>query len=53
MQAIDGLLAGTILDIRLRGESIDTGAGRRPVALVSYLSFVIKFFAIHQNMGPA
>jgi hypothetical protein len=38
---------------RLHGDSIYTVELRRPAALASYVSFVIKFFAIHQNMGPA
>jgi len=48
-----GLLLGINLDMHLRGDSICTAELRRPAALASYVSFVIKFFAIHQNMGPA
>jgi hypothetical protein len=42
-----------LLDMRLRGDSIDTVQLMSPAALASYLSFAIKFFAIHQNMGQA
>jgi hypothetical protein len=37
----------------LRGDSICTVELTRLAALASYESFVSKFFAIHQNMGPA
>jgi hypothetical protein len=37
----------------LHGDSICTVELRGPAALASYVSFVIKFIAIHQNMGPA
>jgi len=47
------LLLGIILDMRLRGNSIYTAELRRLAALASYVLSVIKFFAIHQNMGPA
>jgi len=53
MKARSGLLLGMILDMRRRGDSIYTAELKRPGALASYVSFVIKFFAIHQNMGPA
>ena len=52
MQTRSGLLLGIILDMPLRGDSIYTAELRRQAALASYVSFVIKFFAIHQNMGP-
>ena len=42
-----------ILDMILRGDSICTAELRRPAGLASYLSFVTKFFVIHQNMVPA
>jgi hypothetical protein len=42
-----------ILNMSLRGDSIYTVELRRLAALVSYVLFVIKFFAIYQNMGPA
>jgi hypothetical protein len=42
-----------LLDMRLRGDSIYTVELRSPAALASYVSFAIKFFAIHQNMGQA
>ena len=48
-----GQLLGIILDMRLRGDSIYTTDLRGPAALTSYVSFVIKFFTIHQNMGLA
>jgi len=48
-----GLLLGIIFD-KLHGvDSIYTVELRRPAALASYVSFVIEFFAIHQNMRPA
>jgi hypothetical protein len=53
MKARSGLLLGKILDLRHRGDSIYTVELLRPAALASYVSFVIKFFAIHQIMGPA
>ena len=53
MKARSGLLLGIILDMCRRGDSIDTAELRRPAALASFVSFVIKFFAIHQNMRPA
>jgi len=53
MKARSGLLLGKTLDIRRRGDSIYTAELRRPAALASFVSFVIKFFFIHQNMGPA
>ena len=46
-------LSQIILDMPLRGDSICTAELSRPVALASYVSFVIKFFAIHQNIVPA
>jgi len=53
MKARSGLLLGIILDMHRRGDSIYTAEVRRPAALASYVSFVIKFFAMDQNMGPA
>ena len=53
MKAQSGLLLGIFLDMRPGGDSIYTAKLKRPAALVSYVSFVIKIFAIHQNMGPA
>jgi len=47
------LVLGINVDMRRRGDSIYTAELKRPAALASYVSFVIKFFAIHQNMGPA
>jgi len=47
------LLRGVILDKHLHGASICTAGLRTLAALPSYVSFVIKFFAIHQKMGPA
>jgi len=46
------LVLRIILDMCLRGDSIYTAALRRQASLAAYLSFVIKFFAIHRNMGP-
>jgi len=53
MKAQSGILLGTILDMRRRGDSIYTAELSRPAALASFVLFVIKFFAIHQNMGTA
>jgi len=53
MTAKSGLLLGIILDMGRRGDSIYTAELKRPAALASYIFFVVKFFAIHQNMGPA
>jgi len=53
MYARSGLMLGTILDMHLRGNFINTAELRGLAALESYGLFVIKFFAIHQNMGPA
>jgi len=53
MYTRSGLLLGIILAMRHRGDSIYTAEVKRPAALASYVSFVIKFFAIHQNMGVA
>jgi hypothetical protein len=39
--------------MRLHGDVIRTAKLRKLAALESYVLFVIKFFAIHQNMGPA
>jgi len=47
------LVHGIILEMLLRGDSICTVESRRLVALASDVSYVIKFFANHQNMGPA
>jgi len=53
MQAQITLLLGIILDMRLHGDFVCNAELRRPAALESYLSSVIKFFAIHQGMAPA
>jgi len=53
MTARSGLLLGIILDMNLGSDSIYTAELGRPAALASFVSFVIKFFANHQNMGPA
>jgi len=53
MKARSGILLGIILDMRRRGASIYTARLRRPAVQASFVSFVIKFFAIHQNTGPA
>jgi len=53
MWAWSGLLHRRFLDMHHRGDSICTAELRRLAALASYVSCVIKFFAIHQNMGPA
>jgi hypothetical protein len=51
--ARSGRLLAIIPDMRCHGDSIYTAELKRPVALASYVLFVIKLFAIHQNMGPA
>ena len=48
-----GLLLGIMLDMCLRGDSIYTAKLSRQAALASYVSFVIEFCAIHQNMELA
>jgi len=53
MNARSGLLLGIILDMRRHGDSIQNVELKQPAALASYVSFVSKFFAIHQNTGPA
>jgi hypothetical protein len=53
MRARNVLLLGKVLDMRRDGVSICTAELRRPAVLVSYVSFVLKFFGIHQSMGPA
>jgi hypothetical protein len=53
MKARSGLLLGRFPDMRPHGDSIYTAELRRPEALASFEWFVIKFFTIHQNMGPA
>jgi len=46
-------LVGRILDMHHHGGSICIEALRRPADVASYVLFVIKFFAIHRNIGPA
>jgi len=53
MYARSGLLPGIILEMPLCGDCIYTAELKTPAALASYVSFVIKFFATHQNIGPA
>jgi len=53
MYARNVLLLGVILEIRLHNNFISTKELRRLAAPESYVSFLIKFFAIHQNIGPA
>jgi len=53
MYARSGLLLVMLQDMRLRGDSIDNVELGSPAALASYVSFAIKFFAIHQNMEQA
>jgi hypothetical protein len=53
MKARNGLLLGLIPDMRRCGDYIYTVELKGPAALASYVSFVIKFFPIHQNSGPA
>jgi len=53
MWAQNILLVGIILDMHLHGVTIYTAELMRPVAVVVYVSFVIKYFAMHQNMEPA
>jgi hypothetical protein len=52
MKAWSRQLLEIILDMCHRGDSIYTAELRRPAALASYVSYVIKFFTIHQNMAP-
>jgi len=47
------LLPGILLDTFRHADFICTMEYRRPAALASYVSFTIKLFIIHQNMGPA
>ena len=53
MDAWSILLLGIIVDMLIHGDSIQTVELMRLAAAESYVLFVIKFFAIHQNMGPA
>ena len=53
LRARSGLLLGKILKMHRHGDSIYTAKSMRLADLVSDPSFVIKFFAIHQNIGPA
>ena len=46
-------MLGINLDMCLQGEINRAVELRRLAARESYVSFIIKFFAIHQNMGPA
>jgi len=52
MYTWSGPLLGIIPDMPYRGDSIYTAELNKPAVLASYVSFVIRFFAIHQNMGP-
>jgi len=47
------LIVGIIVDLRLRGDSMCIAESRGLAFPASYVLFVIKFVAIHQNMGPA
>jgi hypothetical protein len=53
MNARNVVLFGITLDMGLDGDLICTIELRRLAALELYVLFVIKFFAIHQNMEPA
>jgi len=53
MQGRNIPLLGMILDMHLHGEFKCAEELRRLPALESYISVVIKVFAIHPNMGPA
>jgi hypothetical protein len=53
IKARSGLLLWINLDMRCHGDSIYTVELKQQAALASYVSFVFRFFAIHQNMGPA
>jgi hypothetical protein len=53
MKARRRILLPILQDMRHHGDSIYTAELKQPAALASYVSFVIKFFAIYQNMGPA
>jgi len=46
-------IVGMILDMHLHGDDIYTAELMTLAALASYVTFVIKFFVIQQNMGPA
>jgi len=46
-------MLGINLDMHLHGDSIYTAELTTSAALESYASCAIKFFAIHQIMGPA
>ena len=52
MLARSGRLRGIVLEIPFGSDSIHTAEFTRQEALSSYVSFVIKFLAIHHNMGP-
>jgi hypothetical protein len=47
------VLFGITLDMGVDGDLICTTELRRLAALELYVLFVIKFFAIYQNMEPA
>jgi len=51
MYTRSSLLLWIFLDMRLCADFIYTAEWRRPAAQELYVSFGIKFFAIHQNMG--
>jgi len=51
MYARNVLLLGIILDIRLHAGCICTAELSWTAAVELYVSFLIKFFAIHQNLG--
>ena len=53
MWAQSVLSLGGILDTRLLDGAICIAELRRPAALASDVSFVIKFSTINQKMGPA
>ena len=53
MRARSVVVLGEILDMRRHGGSINIAELRRLAALASCVLFVIKFFAIYPNMGPA
>jgi len=53
IKARSGLLLGISLDMHSCGHSIYTAELKRPAAVASFVLFVVRFFVILQNMGPA
>jgi hypothetical protein len=53
MKTRSGLFLGIIRDLYHLSESTYTAERKQPAALATYVSFVMMFLAIHDNMGPA